>query len=173
MELLANAESRLDPSFVVFTATFQLLFMFRMAYCGFRHREYLRNVVHRTIAALGISLRPSTKDERLFLEQVGLLRLQIARIYFRYVWVMLLLPLLVVELRVLQDSPRYLSAGVSWSMSVTFVVGGLVDMFPSVLSVRNLNAAYFALALGWATYLSPWHSTPNRSAEPRPRNVIL
>ncbi|CAE7485547.1 unnamed protein product [Symbiodinium sp. CCMP2592] len=164
-----GSSPRLDASFLVVTGAFQIVFVCRLVYSGLRHRGYLCSAARSIIKTVARSFqRPKlADDERLVLEQLSQVRLHITRWYVKCGCVMLALPLCFVQWNVLMASqrPTQLPASLTWSWAGVFCVCTAVDMFPAVLSVRYLNMYYALASVVWAAHLSPWHVTPERSAE--------
>ena len=166
-----SLDNRLDTSFLVVTGAFQIVFACRLVYSGVRHRGYLLAAARSILKTVGRSFkRPKlADDERLVMEQLSQVRLQIARWYVRCTCIMLGLCLCLVQRNVLLDRhlPTRLPAILSWSWAGGFCICTAVDVFEAVLSARYLDMYYMLATLVWAAHLSPWHVTPERSAETR------
>ena len=168
-----SLDNRLDASFLVVTGAFQIVIVCRLVYSGVHHRGYLLSAARGILKTVGRSFQQPqlTADKRLVMEQVSQVRLQIARWYVRCTCIMLALPVCFVQWNVLMglqsDRPTGLPAFLTWSWAGVFCICTTVDAIPAVLSVRYLDMYYILATLVWAAHLSPWHVTPERTAETR------
>jgi len=105
-------------------------------------------------------------DNRKFvLQEVYEIRGYLARVYFRYLLTIFSLLLFVVQWRVFYKQDRYSSALIAWTWTAVFGACGVVEMYPSVITVKRLNAVYLIVSLCWTAHMSPWHVQADRTVD--------
>ena len=163
-----SLETRLDASFIVVVGTLEVLFICRIAYSGFINRAFLLQVVRSCQRSVRRTLvGPMVKeDERLVNQQVKELRLKVARVFMRYLSVLNALLSGVILLRARQpESDRTIPSVTSWTIAAMFLIAALIDAFPAVLHVGNLNLIYVMVLLYSTLFVSPWHVAPEGVAQ--------
>ncbi|CAE7377711.1 unnamed protein product [Symbiodinium pilosum] len=154
-------DTELDASFVWTIAALQVPFLARAVYIAVLHRGYLLDTALSCLKALsGRGKSPSdaqtTEDERLVNQQINDLRLHMARLFVRYVCVLLGFFLSFQQLRVIRGQVSWVPNTAVWSAVPTFAITGIIDMFPNFLTIAKLNMMYVVIALCLTAQLSPW-----------------
>ena len=164
---IISSDARLDATVAVVTAVFQVLFLCRTAYGAVSHRSHIRNLAERCMKAAtrAFAQTPHSDGERLVLEKVSELRLQIARLFIKYICALLCMTLLIVLWRAMRKAPLFVSPATTLAAAVAFWIFALLDAFPAILTARRLNAMYIIMTGYWAATLSPWHVQPTNASQ--------